>query len=67
MRTLLFGGILKAYGPMTGALDVERNGGYYIGRKKNWLFRLYNHKSTIHEETSSTLVAWYRHIIEFLH
>ena len=26
MRTLLFGGTHKAYGPMTGALDVERNG-----------------------------------------
>ena len=34
MRTLLFGGTHKAYGPMTGALDVERNGeSYYIGRK----------------------------------
>ena len=34
MRTLLFGGTHKAYGPMTGALDVDRNGeSYYIGRK----------------------------------
>ncbi len=36
MRTLLFGGTHKKYGPMTGALDVERNGeSYYIGRKTN--------------------------------
>ena len=35
MRTLLFGGTHKAYGPMTGALDVERNGeSYYIGRRR---------------------------------
>ena len=34
MHTLLFGGTHKAYGPMTGALDVDRNGkSYYIGRK----------------------------------
>jgi len=26
MRTLLFGGTHKAYGPMTGALDVDRRG-----------------------------------------
>ena len=51
MRTLLFGGTHKAYGPMTGALDVERNGeSYYIGRKGKQLDFYSPGNPAIHEE-----------------
>ena len=51
MRTLLFGGTHKAYGPMTGALDVERNGeSYYIGRKGKQLDFYSPGHPAIHEE-----------------
>ena len=53
MRTLLFGGTHKAYGPMTGALDVERNGeSYYIGRKGKQLDFYSPGNPAIHEEPS---------------
>ena len=51
MRTLLFGGTHKAYGPMTGALDVDRNGeSYYIGRKGKQLDFYSPGHPAIHEE-----------------
>ena len=51
MRTLLFGGTHKAYGPMAGALDVERNGeSYYIGRKGKQLDFYSPGNPAIHEE-----------------
>ncbi len=51
MRTLLFGGTHKAYGPMTGALDVDRNGeSYYIGRKGKQLDFYSPGNPAIHEE-----------------
>ena len=51
MRTLLFGGTHKAYGPMTGALEVERNGeSYYIGRKGKQLDFYSPGNPAIHEE-----------------
>ena len=51
MRTLLFGGTHKAYGPMNGALDVERNGeSYYIGRKGKQLDFYSPGNPAIHEE-----------------
>ncbi len=47
----LFGGTHKAYGPMTGALDVERNGeSYYIGRKGKQLDFYSPGNPAIHEE-----------------
>lgn len=70
MRTLLFGGTHKAYGPMTGALDVERNGeSYYIGRKGKQL------DFTVLEILPSMksllniggMVSIKRHITAFLH
>ena len=51
MRALLFGGTHKAYGPMTGALDVDRNGeSYYIGRKGKQLDFYSPGNPAIHEE-----------------
>ena len=51
MRTLLFGGTHKAYGPMTGALDVDRNGeSYYIGCKGKQLDFYSPGNPAIHEE-----------------
>ena len=70
MRTLLFGGTHKAYGPMTGALEVERNGeSYYIGRKGKQLDFYSPGNPAIHEEPAQ--YWWHgidkRHIIASLH
>ena len=68
MRTLLFGGTHKAYGPMTGALDVDRNGeSYYIGRKGKQLDFYSPGNPAIHEEPAQ---HWWhgidkKHIIAF--
>ena len=59
MRTLLFGGTHKAYGPMTGALEVERNGeSYYIGRKGRQLDFYSPGNPAIHEEPAQYWWQW---------
>ena len=53
MRTLLFGGTHKTYGPMNGSVDIDRDGeSYYIGRKGKELSFYSPGNPAIHEEPS---------------